>query len=132
MNHISTGSRRHFLASAATATLAAATLPAAPAQAQSTAPSAAPAAAASTGAASVTGTEHWATKRAGNQNIRLFVWNKKLCHPAEAGGRSNSRGTILFVHGSPVSSTPVFDLQIPGRASSTMDWFACLGYDTWC
>jgi pimeloyl-ACP methyl ester carboxylesterase len=27
----------------------------------------------------------------------------------------------------------VFDLQIPGRPeSSTMDWFARLGYDTWC
>jgi pimeloyl-ACP methyl ester carboxylesterase len=26
----------------------------------------------------------------------------------------------------------VFDLQIPGKQSSTMDWFARLGYDTWC
>ncbi|HSU62292.1 MAG TPA: alpha/beta fold hydrolase, partial [Burkholderiales bacterium] len=43
------------------------------------------------------------------------------------------KGTILFVHGSSVSATPVFDLQIPGKPeASTMDWFARLGYDTWC
>src|SRR5439155_1660923 len=42
-------------------------------------------------------------------------------------------GTILFVHGSSVSATPVFDLQITGKPeASTMDWFARLGYDTWC
>ena len=38
-----------------------------------------------------------------------------------------------FVHGSSVSATPVFDLQIPGKPeASTMDWFARRGYDTWC
>jgi pimeloyl-ACP methyl ester carboxylesterase len=43
------------------------------------------------------------------------------------------RGTILFVHGSSVSATPVFDLRIPGKPeASTMDAFARLGYDTWC
>jgi pimeloyl-ACP methyl ester carboxylesterase len=48
-------------------------------------------------------------------------------------GNAARRGTIVFVHGSSVSSTPVFDLQIPGRPeSSTMDWFARRGYDTWC
>jgi len=37
------------------------------------------------------------------------------------------------VHGSSVSATPVFDLQIPGKPeASTMDWFARRGYDTWC
>ena len=92
-------------------------------------PSAAPAG----GLPAVTGTEHWTTKRVDSEGVRLFLWNKKLRNPAEASGRASSRGTILFVHGSSVSSTPVFDLQIPGkRESSTMDWFARLGYDTWC
>jgi pimeloyl-ACP methyl ester carboxylesterase len=73
----------------------------------------------------VTGSEHWTTKQAGGEKVRLFMWRKRT---ADA-----SKGTVLFVHGSSVSSTPVFDLQIPGRPeSSTMDWFARLGYDTWC
>jgi len=78
----------------------------------------------------VTGTEHWATKRAEGQDVRLFLWRKRLRDPASGGPR---RGTILFVHGSSMASTPVFDLQIPGRPqSSIMDWFSRLGYDTWC
>ena len=108
------GSRREFLTltGAAAATLATTALPA---QAQTT----------RTG--EVVGHEHWAVKRAGNDNVRLFMWRKQL------RSSTDSRGTILFVHGSSVSSTPVFDLQIPGRPeSSTMDWFARLGYDTWC
>jgi pimeloyl-ACP methyl ester carboxylesterase len=60
----------------------------------------------------------------------LFLWRKRLRDPSSGGAR---RGTILFVHGSSMASTPVFDLQIPGRPqSSTMDWFSRLGYDTWC
>ena len=40
---------------------------------------------------------------------------------------------ILFVHGSSMASQPTFDLQVPGRAdSSVMDFFAARGYDTWC
>jgi pimeloyl-ACP methyl ester carboxylesterase len=75
----------------------------------------------------VAGFEHWTSKRAGNDNVPLFMWRKQLHNSTE------SRGTIQFVHGSSVSSTPVFYLQIPGRPeSSTMDWFARLGYDTWC
>ena len=78
----------------------------------------------------VTGTEHWATKRAEGQDVRLFLWRKRLRDPSSGGAR---RGTILFVHGSSMASTPVFDLQIPGRPqSSIMDWFSRLGYDTWC
>lgn len=73
----------------------------------------------------VTASEHWTTKQAGGEKVRLFLWRKRT---ADA-----SKGTILFVHGSSVSATPVFDLQIPGRPeSSTMDWFARLGYDSWC
>jgi len=78
----------------------------------------------------VTGTEHWTTKRAGADSVKLFLWRKRLRDPSSGGPR---RGTILFVHGSSMASTPVFDLQIPGRPqSSTMDWFSRLGYDTWC
>ena len=58
---------------------------------------------------------------------RLFLWEKPSTVPGAA------RGTILFVHGSSEASTPVFDLQVPGRPdSSAMDWFASHGFDTWC
>lgn len=69
------------------------------------------------------GTEHWTNKG----DVRLFMWNK---------GPSKTvpfAGTILFVHGSSMASQPTFDLSVPGRPwSSTMDWFAARGYDTWC
>ena len=85
---------------------------------------------ATAGLAEVTGTEHWAVKRAGADNVKLFMWRKRLKSPSATSAR---RGTILFVHGSSVSATPVFDLRIPGKPeASTMDWFARLGYDTWC
>src|SRR5919109_719036 len=67
------------------------------------------------------GTEHWARKG----DIKLFLWRKNASKAA--------RGTILFVHGSSMGSQPTFDLHVPGRPhSSAMDWFAGLGYDTWC
>jgi pimeloyl-ACP methyl ester carboxylesterase len=69
----------------------------------------------------VEGEEHWTNK----DDIRLFLWRKCL---VEARQRI---GTILFVHGSSMASTPTFDLQIPGRPSA-MDWFARQGFDTWC
>src|SRR5207249_3218684 len=73
----------------------------------------------------IRGSEHWTTKKADAGDVRLFMWRKRM---ADA-----PKGTILFVHGSSVSATPVFDLQIPGKPeASTMDWFARLGYDTWC
>ena len=73
--------------------------------------------------ANSTGKVHWAEKG----GKRLFLWEK----PSTAQGAV--RGTILFVHGSSEASTPVFDLEVPGRAnSSAMDWFAARGFDTWC
>ena len=113
--------RRDFLAAAASV-IAALSLP--------SRSDAEPAAHASANAlAEVSGTEHWPQKRAGNDSVRLFLWRKRLKDRSLA----TARGTILFVHGSSVSSTPVFDLQIPGKPeASTMDWFARLGYDTWC
>jgi pimeloyl-ACP methyl ester carboxylesterase len=71
----------------------------------------------------IAGREHWTHKGA----IRLFLWEKA------AGVAPGRLGTILFVHGSSMASTPTFDLQVPGHAdSSAMDHFARLGYDTWC
>jgi pimeloyl-ACP methyl ester carboxylesterase len=78
----------------------------------------------------VVGTEHRAVKRVDGADVRIFLWRKQLRDPSAAGAR---RGTILFVHGSSMAGTPVFDLQVPGRLeSSVMNWFARLGYDTWC
>ena len=71
----------------------------------------------------LSGTEHWTKKG----DVRLFLWEKKSASAAPL------RGTVLFVHGSSMASTPTFDLQVPGRDdSSAMDWFARRGYDTWC
>jgi pimeloyl-ACP methyl ester carboxylesterase len=76
-------------------------------------------------AGGVAGTEHWTTKPTADGNVRLFMWRKRL---ADAG-----KGTVLFVHGSSISATPAFDLQIPGKPdASLMDWFARRGFDAWC
>ena len=62
------------------------------------------------------------------QDIRLFMWNKRLAEPT-----APAKATVLLVHGSSVSSTPVYDLAVPGRDdASLMDWLARLGYDVWC
>ena len=82
----------------------------------------------------MSGTEHWAAKQVGTDNVRLFLWRKQLGNrDATDGGADAHRGTILFVHGSSVSATPEFDLQLAGKPdASVMDWFARRGYDTWC
>jgi pimeloyl-ACP methyl ester carboxylesterase len=74
-------------------------------------------------AAAIKGQEHWTTR----DDVRLFLWEKASpVSPAP-------HGTILFVHGSSMASTPTFDLQVPGQPDrSAMDYFARLGYDTWC
>ena len=73
--------------------------------------------------APVTGQEHWTRKG----DVKLYL-REKFC-----GDPQGERGTILFVHGSSMASTPTFDLQVPGRPhSSAMDWFAARGFDTWC
>lgn len=67
--------------------------------------------------------EHWTTKG----DVKLFMYEKYVDNP------SNKKGTVLFVHGSSMASQPTFDLQVEGRPfSSVMDWFAALGFDTWC
>ncbi len=83
-------------------------------------------------APAVVGQAHWTYKKVGSESVKLFMWNKKLAKPS-AGGATAPKGTIVFVHGSSMASTPVFDLQVSGRDdSSLMDWFARQGYDTWC
>lgn len=68
------------------------------------------------------GTEHYTMKG----DVRLYLFNKKV-------PEGTPKGTVLFVHGSSMASTPTFDLQVPGRDySSAMDWFVSQGYDTWC
>ena len=77
------------------------------------------------GGSTIAGVEHWTTKRTAAGDVRLYLWRKRL---ADA-----PRGPLVFVHGSSVQSVPAFDLQIPGNPeSSVMEWFARLGYDTWC
>jgi pimeloyl-ACP methyl ester carboxylesterase len=113
-NDAPTSSRRGFIAAAAT--LAAGSLQAGSARAQTAGPH-------------LLGTEHWTTKNAAGEKVRLFMWRKQVAPTADRP----SRGTIVFVHGSSVSSTPVFDLEIPGHPeSSVMEWFARRGFDTWC
>ena len=58
------------------------------------------------GAGQITGQEHWTNK---GSEVKLFLWEKCAGDPAKAVG------TILFVHGSSMASTPTFDLQVPGR-----------------
>ena len=67
------------------------------------------------------GEEHWTLKG----DVRLFMWRKRRVDVAPAG-------VVLWIHGSSMASQPTFDLQISGRAdSSVMDWFASRGYDCW-
>jgi pimeloyl-ACP methyl ester carboxylesterase len=75
----------------------------------------------------LTGREHWTEKKTTEGPVRLFLWEKA------AGVAPGPLGTLLFVHGSSMASTPTFDLHVPGQPdSSAMDHFARLGYDTWC
>jgi pimeloyl-ACP methyl ester carboxylesterase len=69
---------------------------------------------------SVAGREHYTEVR----GQKLFLWEKPRTGTPAAG-------TILFVHGSSMASTPGFDLQAPGYVSA-MDWFGAKGFDTWC
>ena len=111
------GARRRLLAAGAAAA-SPALMPSAKAQSKAA------------GLAEVAGSAHWASKPSVDGPVRLYMWRKRVVDTATAGPR---RGTILFVHGSSMASTPVFDLRILGRPeSSVMDWFARQGYDTWC
>jgi pimeloyl-ACP methyl ester carboxylesterase len=80
---------------------------------------------------SITGTEHWATKKTADGDVRLFLWEK--CAGAPGSEAQRGKPAVLFVHGSSMASTPTFDLTVPGRPdSSVMDWFAERGFVCWC
>jgi pimeloyl-ACP methyl ester carboxylesterase len=65
----------------------------------------------------------------GGQPVKLFMWRKQVRDRTLA----RRKGVIVFVHGSSVSGVPAFDLRVPGKPEySVMDYFARLGYDTWC
>lgn len=71
----------------------------------------------------IIGEEHWTQKG----DVPLYLWEKYVDSPKQ------TQGTVLFVHGSSMASTPTFDLYVEGRPySSVMDWFAAKGFDTWC
>lgn len=73
----------------------------------------------------VVAAEHWTQKG----EVRLFLYQKHCGR----GVAEQTRGTVLFVHGSSMASQPTFDLQVEGRPfSSVMNWFAVRGFDTWC
>ena len=76
---------------------------------------------------SVTGTQHWTTKKLpGGGEVRLFLWEKCV-------GSPEGKPAVLFVHGSSMASQPTFDLTVPERPdSSVMDWFAKRGFTCWC
>jgi hypothetical protein len=95
-------SRREFFSTAAVAALAA--VPATQVVAQTATP---------VKPLDTIGTEHWTTKRADGQDVRLFMWRKQLKNPSNAP----RRGTLVFVHGSSVSSTPVLTCRLPGGPS---------------
>ena len=106
-------SRRHFIIGSAAGLAAASIATAAGAQTPGS-------------KARVVGSEHRAIKRVGGETVNLYLWRKRTA-------AKPIRGVIVFSHGSSMAGTPVFDLQVPGKPQySTMDWFAHLGYDTWC
>ena len=74
----------------------------------------------------VTGQEHWTTKKTADGDVKLFLWEKYV-------GSPDGKPAVLFVHGSSMASQPTFDLKVPGRPhSSAMDYFIEQGYDCWC
>ena len=58
-------------------------------------------------------------------DVELFVWHKR---PS-----GDTRGDVLFVHGSSQASQPCFDLIVEGDTElSLMERFAAEGWRTWC
>lgn len=79
--------------------------------------------------ARVYGSKHYFHKQVDGQQVRLYMWRKQVRDRAQ----TRRKGIIVFVHGSSMAGTPVFDLRVPGKPGySVMDHFARLGYDTWC
>src|SRR6185436_2010727 len=64
--------------------------------------------------------EFWADKN----GVRLWVYRKRL-------QGSSPKMRLFCVHGSSYSGKTMFDLQVPDRDYSMMDWFARRGYEVW-
>jgi pimeloyl-ACP methyl ester carboxylesterase len=64
--------------------------------------------------------EFWTDK----SGVRLWVYRKRLEGAAP-------QGRLFCVHGSSYSGKTMFDLQVPDRDYSMMDWFARRGYEVW-
>ncbi len=64
--------------------------------------------------------EFWADKK----GVRLWVYRKRL-------EGSTPKARLFCVHGSSYSGKTMFDLQVPDRDYSMMDWFARRGYEVW-
>jgi anaerobic selenocysteine-containing dehydrogenase len=95
--------RREFLAAAA----AAATAMVLPAQARE-----------ASGQSQVLGTAHWTVKRAGADNVKLFVWRKQVAGTARAPARARRTGrscTTCSMDGS-ASRRPFTQADEPGPA----------------
>ena len=122
------GGRRRFLAAGVAAgVVSAGAAPAAQAQAQAQAKTQTQVQ--TRGPGGIVSTDHWTSKKADGRDLKLFIRRKRL----RVESAIPKRGTILFVHGSSMAGTPVFDLNVPGKPEyNTMDRFARLGYDTWC
>ena len=72
------------------------------------------------GTVPVVADEFWADKN----GVRLWVYRKRL-------QGSSPKARLFCVHGSSYSGKTMFDLQVPDRDYSMMDWFARLGYEVW-
>ncbi|MBI4201515.1 MAG: alpha/beta fold hydrolase [Chloroflexi bacterium] len=67
----------------------------------------------------ITGAEHWVV----SNGHRLYLWEKRQATP------DSSAHVTLLVHGSTYSGPNVFDVQVPGKDYSMMDFLARSGHD---
>src|SRR4051812_32050055 len=85
-------SRRNFVIASAAAPVAASVAAAIAPMLEGTAEAAPPPARPKL--AEVVGTEHWTTKAAGSDKVKLFLWRKRLRSASAGAGR---QGTVLLV-----------------------------------
>ncbi len=69
----------------------------------------------------MTGAAHWVT----SDGLRLHVWEKRL----EGQGADASQKVALLVHGATYGGHTVYDVQVPGKDYSLMDYLAARGWD---
>ena len=69
--------------------------------------------------------EHW-TKKDGD--VDLYMFRKRVGAPKPG---KTDRPVLFLVHGSSFCGRTSFDLDVPGRDYSLMDYFAKAGFDVW-